>query len=347
MHDKARILEVLRRNEAIRAKFFEVESEILTILRFEDLFARLVCLIRDKFDIPHVWITLFADGELARLLDGMDAAPECCPMVLAERGAVLPLLPPRGLPVLDNRDLGRFASLLPRPAPAGLRSLAVAPLTLDGRLVGTLNQADTSPARFRPDMDATLLAQLAVKVSLCLSNVTAHEKLARLALCDPLTGLLNRRAMEERLHAEFLRAQRYGAVLSVAFIDMDDFKGVNDTLGHDAGDAMLAFFATRLQKLARKVDSCARYAGDEFVVILPSTEAGQARAFMDRVEQFFRYSPVPGIDRLVRFSAGVASSADSRATSPALLLKCADEDLFARKAARPERTRRAANQGGA
>jgi diguanylate cyclase (GGDEF)-like protein len=141
--------------------------------------------------------------------------------------------------------------------------------------------------------------------------------------------------MEERLQAEFLRAQRYGQVLSVAFIDMDDFKGVNDTLGHDAGDAMLAFFAARLQKMARKIDSCARFAGDEFVVILPSTAAAQARAFMDRVEQFFHYSPVPGIDRLVRFSAGVASSADPRATSPALLLKCADEDLFARKAARP------------
>ncbi|MCK9239286.1 sensor domain-containing diguanylate cyclase [Desulfocurvus sp.] len=348
MHDKARILEVLRRNEAIRAKFFEVESEILTILKFEELFARLVCLIRAKFEVPHVWVTLFADGELARLLDGLDIrGAQGCPTVLAERGAVLPLLGGQNAPVLHNHSLERFAPLMPSPAPPGLGSLAVAPLTLDGRLVGTLNQADPSPKRFRPDMDATLLAQLAMRVSLCLSNVTAHEKLARLALCDPLTGLLNRRAMEERLEAEFLRARRYGAVLSVAFIDMDDFKGVNDTLGHDAGDAMLAFFAARLHKMARKIDSCARYAGDEFVVILPSTDAAQARAFMDRVEQFFRYSPVPGIDRLVRFSAGVASSADTGADSPARLLKLADEDLFARKAARPGRPARAAAPGGA
>lgn len=340
MTDKDQMLEVLRRNEEIRRKFFEIESEILTILKFEDLFDRLLSLIQKKFDVPYAWITIFKD-----------AGPEClrsccddpgtpgCRMALVHSDEVLPLLEGCDGPLLANTGLSRFDPLHLSPPPADVGSIAVAPLTLDGRLVGSLNQADRSASRFRPDMDVTLLAQLAVKVSLCLSNVTAHEQLARLASCDPLTGLLNRRAMEERLHEEFLRAKRYGAQLSVAFIDMDDFKLVNDSLGHDAGDAMLSHFARRLAKMARKIDACARFAGDEFVIILPNTDHDQACVFMDRVEKFFRFTPVPGIDRYVRFSYGVASTADPEATSPTMLLKRADERLFDRKAVNKAATR--------
>jgi len=343
MHSKAKILEVLRRNEAIRGKFFEIESEILTILKFEDFFARLMALIQQKFDIPHVWITLFDDGDLNYLLDDLDDSGALSRhLVLVERGTVRPLFEGQVKPLLRNRNLEHFAPLMTTPTPSGLKSIAVAPLTLDGRLVGSLNQADTDPKRFCPDMDTTLLAQLAVKVSLCLSNVTAHEKLARLALCDPLTGLFNRRAMEDRLQSEFLRAKRYDSPLSVAFIDMDDFKLVNDSLGHDAGDAVLSYFATRLGKMARKIDICARFAGDEFVVILPSTDAVQARVFMDRVAQFFLFTPVPGLERHVRFSFGVASTEDERAISPAALLKLADQELFERKATKPSSTLRRA-----
>lgn len=336
MHGNAGILEVLRRNEAIRGKFFEIESEILTILKFEDLFLRLTSLIQQKFAVPHVWLSFFREGDLSCMMECLGGESGLGGrVVLVEREQALPLLDNHPGPILRNSDLGAFAPLMPSPMPMGLRSLAVAPLTLDGRLVGSLNQADVDPARFTPDMDATLLSQLAIRVSLCLSNVTAHEKLARLALCDPLTGLFNRRAMEERLHGEYLRAQRYGTPLSVAFLDMDDFKQVNDGMGHDAGDAMLCFFAGKVRKMARKIDIVARFAGDEFVVILPSTTAEQARAFMERVVQFFRYTPVPGLDRIVRFSFGVASTEDERATSPAALLKLADEELFERKAEKP------------
>ncbi len=336
------MLEVLRRNEAIRGKFFEIESEILTILKFEDLFARLTSLIQQKFCVPHVWISIFRDRELSCLLDcAQERGALDGRLTLVEQQDLEALLAGCEGPLLRNEGLEAFAPLLPSPAPRDVGSMAVAPLTLDGRLVGSLNQADTDPARFTPDMDATLLAQLAVRVSLCLSNVTAHEKLARLALCDPLTGLFNRRAMEERLHGEYLRARRYDTPLSLAFIDMDDFKQVNDSLGHDAGDAMLSYFAAKLRKMARKIDIVARFAGDEFVVILPSTDAAQARAFLDRVLLFFSFTTVPGLDREVRFSFGVASTQDERAVSPAALLKLADEELFARKAEKnaPQRRR--------
>lgn len=343
MSDRKEFYAVLKRNEDICRKFFEIETEVLTILDFRGLFERLVSQIKSKFEIPHVWISIDRDGDLARMLGNLDAAGELRDqLVLVDGEAVTALLSGRETPILENRSLGLFSPLFPDPAPAGIRSIAVAPLTLDGRLVGCLNQADVDPQRFRPDMETTLLSQLAIKVSLCLSNVTAHERLARLASCDPLTGLLNRRAMEERLHDEFLRATRYGDTLSLAFIDLDDFKSVNDTLGHDAGDALLAYFSRRLQKMARKIDACARYAGDEFVVILPNTGRAQARAFMQRVNGFFEMTPVPEVDRYVHFSFGVSSTEDGNMDSPAALLKRADEELFERKAAKHAPQRRAA-----
>ena len=333
MGNKAVFMEVLKRNEDIYRKFFEIETEVLTILDFKALFERLISLIKAKFDVDHAWIALVRDGDLAAMLGDFDVSTDTCGhLVLVDRDITRDCLRNCKKPVLDNADLARFAPLMPAGLSPVPQSMALAPLTLDGHLVGCLVQGDADSGRFAPDMDATLLSQLAVKVSLCLSNVTAHERLARIASRDPLTGLLNRRVMEERLREEFLRSVRYHSTLSVAFVDMDDFKKVNDSLGHDAGDALLAYFAARLAKMAREIDICARFAGDEFVVILPNTDLEQARVFMQRVDRFFRISPVPGFDCHVRFSYGVSSTADAKAISPEALLKLADQELFGRKA---------------
>lgn len=340
MSTKSRFLEVLKRNEDIYRKFFEIETEILTVLDFGGLFHRLVSLIKAKFAVRHAWIAVVRDGDVARMLgeDGdagdAEAVKDVQHPVFVDHGKVCEELRACEGPILASGDLSRFQGLLPVDLSLPYGSMALAPLTLDGKLAGCLIQADADPERFSPDMDTTLLSQLAVKVSLCLSNVTAHERLARIASRDPLTGLLNRRVMEERLHEEYLRAVRYGAPLSVAFVDMDDFKQVNDTLGHDAGDALLAHFAERLKHMARKIDICARFAGDEFVVILPNTTREQARTFMDRVERYFAVSPVPDLGLHARFSVGVSSTEDAAATSPERLLKLADQELFGQKACR-------------
>ena len=121
-----------------------------------------------------------------------------------------------------------YQKLFPKNKKYYIQSIAVAPLSLDGDIIGSLNQADFSPLRFKPGIDTSLLEQLALKVSLCLSNVTAHEKLRFLAYHDPLTGLLNRRVMEVVLKREFARSKRYSRPLSLVFIDMDYFKQIND-----------------------------------------------------------------------------------------------------------------------
>jgi diguanylate cyclase (GGDEF)-like protein len=190
--------------------------------------------------------------------------------------------------------------------------------------------------RYRPGMDTGLLEQLAVKVSICLSNVTAHERLKWLAVRDPLTGLLNRRVLESVLIREFRRAKRYQSPLAVAFIDLDDFKEVNDRYGHECGDAFLKHVSLGLMKTTREVDVVARYAGDEFVVILPGTTGEVARRLLERLQNHFAPNPMRWKEEFisVSFSFGIASLPDSGIRDPDSLLGSADAMLYRAKKAR-------------
>jgi diguanylate cyclase (GGDEF)-like protein len=220
--------------------------------------------------------------------------------------------------------------MLPKGQLNFIRSLAVSPITLDGEIIGSLNQADLSPLRYRPGMDTQLLEQLAVKVSICLSNVIAHERLKWLAVRDPLTGLLNRRIMETVLNREFKRAKRYGSPLSLAFLDLDYFKIVNDRHGHECGDALLKYVAGQLVGITRDSDVVARYGGDEFVIILPGTPSQEACKLLQRLQQHFQDKPMRYEGRVipVSISFGVASMTDQKVADPEALLRIADTMLY-------------------
>src|SRR5688500_15028709 len=110
-----------------------------------------------------------------------------------------------------------------------------------------------------------------------------NARLEALSRTDPLTQLLNRRALHLQLATEVERVRRYNAPLSVLMIDVDGFKGVNDTYGHHAGDAVLAELSLLLGRAARSVDTVARYGGDEFVIAVPETGETGAMAFAERI----------------------------------------------------------------
>ncbi|MCU0607908.1 MAG: GGDEF domain-containing protein [Candidatus Edwardsbacteria bacterium] len=133
--------------------------------------------------------------------------------------------------------------------------------------------------------------------------MTREQQLARQ---DPLTGIANTRAFRELLDGEIDRARRYGRPLSLAYIDLDDFKSVNDRFGHGAGDELLKVAAALLGVGLRATDTVARIGGDEFAVLLPETGGTQAREVMARLQQRFcgvmRVHPTP-----VRISIGVAA----------------------------------------
>ncbi|HSM74206.1 MAG TPA: DUF484 family protein [Desulfobacterales bacterium] len=343
------LLHRLQENEEIARKFAAVETAILSILKFRDLFEVLLTEIRERFKVPYVWISMIENSDLQSLISSLASSEMLRErMSVIDRRSFRDLVGSTMMPVLVNENLKPYFKLLPQKKKYFIKSMAMAPLSLDGEIIGSLNQADFSPDRFSPGIDTSLLEQLAVKVSLCLSNVTAHEKLRYMAFHDPLTGLLNRRVMETVLQREFNRARRYKSPLSVVFIDLNDFKAVNDTYGHDCGDDLLQFLGSNLVKMSRDSDVVARFAGDEFVLILPETTAENAEHLMERVGTYLKSTPlkVGAKEITCTISYGVACSRDPLLRDPAALLKAADERLYEAKArlkAKPKKRRK--NEG--
>jgi len=267
------IIKRLQENEAVAKKFHAVEAKILTILDFKDLFEILLTEIRTNFNVPYVWISMARHSEVSSLIESLgdsDMLKEH--MNIIDKDAFLELIRHKTAPTLVNENLKPYFKLLPRNNKFFFKSIAVAPLSLDGDIIGSLNQADASPYRFEPGIDTTLLEQLALKVSICLSNVTAHEKLKFFAYHDHLTGLLNRRVLEKILGREIKRAERYDSPLSLALINLTNFKKINEAHGHEQGDNALVYAAETLTKVCRQSDIVARFDGDKFVIVKPCSE---------------------------------------------------------------------------
>ena len=139
--------------------------------------------------------------------------------------------------------------------------------------------------------------------------------------------------MESVLVRELNRSKRYASTLSVVFLDLDDFKAVNDKYGHDRGDDLLKYVAKSLFDMSRESDVVARFAGDEFVFILPETPAKSAEKLMNRVKKYLKDSPLlhEDISLPISISFGVASTEDEQMNDPTTLLKKADEMLYQAK----------------
>ncbi|MCW5942776.1 MAG: diguanylate cyclase [Fimbriimonadaceae bacterium] len=158
----------------------------------------------------------------------------------------------------------------------------------------------------------------------------ANTKLERLATRDPLTGVANRRAFDRRLDEELARAAEGRTVTSLLAIDVDLFKQFNDAFGHPAGDEVLRRLGRLLVETVREEDFVARVGGEEFSVILPSTDRARARATAERIREAVEKSPWPG--RNVTCSVGVASLPDG-GHDRAGLVEGADRSLYAAKRA--------------
>lgn len=185
-------------------------------------------------------------------------------------------------------------------------------------------------------------------VRLTYSSVESIRRITRLeheSITDPLTGLFNRRHMDRRLDEEVARSRRYGQPLSVVMLDIDEFKGINDRLGHLAGDYILQSIALRLQQNLRRVDLAARFGGEEFVIITPHTDLDSALQLAEKLRGEIAQTPI-GLkghehvppcapDELyVTVSVGVASldlEPDSRDDAD-FLIQRADDALYRAKA---------------
>ena len=205
----------------------------------------------------------------------------------------------------------------------GYRSSIVAPILVADQVWGVL--AATAPDAGGLDADdERRLSEFGDLLAVAITSVEDRAKLIAQASSDALTGLANHRTLRERLTAETARASRHGSPLSVAVIDVDYFKQINDSGGHQAGDEMLIWVAGCLSRLARSEDTLARVGGDEFVWVLPETTREEALVAVERARQLIAavVTPMP----CVSVSAGICDS--SSTDDPTELIRRADRALY-------------------
>jgi diguanylate cyclase (GGDEF)-like protein len=213
-------------------------------------------------------------------------------------------------------------------APGAVHEALGVPLVGRNGRIGWLGVFSRDPSvRFDAE-DVRRLEELAERCAPAIENARRFREARQLADLDSLTGLHNRRYFYETLGREVDRAQRYQRQLSLVIVDVDGFKEINDRIGHLAGDAVLAEIADRIREVVRSADIPCRVGGDEFAVIVPEAEMGQARQLVGRIQRAVSASPIARAGR-VRVSAGVADIQPN--DSPTSLFERGDESLYTAK----------------
>ena len=205
------------------------------------------------------------------------------------------------------------------------------PIEIGGRKIGVLNLTDKAGGEDYNESDLDLLDAIVPQLAVLIDRADLKHKAGefqQLSVTDALTGLLNRRYLEERLTEEIKRSNRYGFPMSFMMIDVDDFKSYNDNFSHPEGDKALKLVADCLRETLRGADIAARYGGEEFSILLPQTSSAEAQIIAERIREGVDSADFP--NRKVTVSIGVASCSPLVATS-AGIIQAADDALYEAK----------------
>jgi diguanylate cyclase (GGDEF)-like protein len=207
-----------------------------------------------------------------------------------------------------------------------VRPLAAVPLIYQKRFMGVLMVRSDDPTRNWQENEILLLRTVADQVTVAVSHARLFSQMQQQALTDGLTGCFNRRSFEMQLERDLHMATRMRLPLSLILLDLDNFKRVNDTFGHEAGDVALRLLAEGLRDELRSVDTAARYGGEEFAVILPQAGIDGAMIVAERLRQRIELMEVPGVGH-VTASLGIATF-PQHASSRDTLVVAADRALY-------------------
>ena len=300
--------------------------------------------VAESVDLDEVLVRTL---EAARRLPGADAAlisleTQDGPPILAASGLPaesieLPLYVPRGRGGEEHRSIElsfRYADDDPSDEPDGredeprIHSGLGVPLADSAGRLGFLTVYSCERRhRFGGD-ELHRLEQLAERAAPAIENARRFREARQLADLDALTGMHNRRFFHQALEREVSRARRYDRALSLIVIDLDDFKQVNDRLGHLAGDEVLAVASERIQGAVRTADIACRIGGDEFAIILPESALADAHLLFSRIEEAIAQAPLGQAEQL-GVSGGIAELAKN--ASPTDFFDAADEALYRAK----------------
>lgn len=301
---------------------------------------------REITSVDFAAVTLFDEASLAHEIRA--ASGEGAEALIGQRfrqnaGLVSMALQNRHpLPYRGEYDEKRQVVFTRRVAPPSVPSIYVLPLLVHDRPLGTLVLGSRRRAAFNDSVRGTLEV-LASHMAVSLSNARMLRRLEELATTDGLTGLLNKRAMLDMAEQKLTAARRFQRRLAVLVTDIDFFKKVNDTYGHDAGDVIIKGLGEILRKAKRTTDAVARFGGEEFVLICEETDAHGAMLLAERVREELERTTfhTPGKDGSVPVqvtcSIGVSTFPEAGATWDELF-KAADEALYASKRGGRNRT---------
>lgn len=230
-------------------------------------------------------------------------------------------------------DLSDPGQLIIKPGgaevPKGFKTFL---LESSGEAFGILTLARGEGGEFSQD-EISMCDIINSQSALVINNVRMYEKIKRFAVADGLTGLYNHRYFQEQLEKEYSRARRFNISLSMIMIDLDHFKQINDTYGHQQGDIILKGVAAIVKRCVRDIDLVARYGGEEFAIILPETPKKNAVVVAERIREAVAKTEFYAGDTLlqVRASLGVSGHPDDDIKTRLDLVAKADKALYSAK----------------
>jgi diguanylate cyclase (GGDEF)-like protein len=236
-----------------------------------------------------------------------------------------------GKPTIVNdtsRD-PRFTGRIDSKTQFQTRSILCAPLISRGRTIGVVEIINRQGGKFT-QADLEVLLTLVEPCAIAIENAILFQRTEQLTITDDLTKLFNSRYLNLYIGREIKRCKRHGIPLSVIFLDLDGFKGVNDQYGHLAGSRTLAEVGVILAEAVRESDILARYGGDEFVVVLPETPPSGALVIAERIRRSIEshcFLEDQGLVARISASFGIASYPD-HALTPEGLIQKADQAMY-------------------
>jgi two-component system cell cycle response regulator len=333
------MLERVQKNSATLQKFQAFEIRLLKLNSLPDTIDHLLEDGKNYFDLDAISLCLIDEtGEIGRTLknNGYRRSSKSGLILVDNKDSLKPVAIEPYVGIYQHDHYAGFFQHIQKPP----TSVAITPLTRHGKYLGTLNLGSYHPDRFADNMATDFIEHLSSVVSVCLENNLHFEEIRQVSYIDALTGVNNRRFLEQRIGEELKRSQRHGEPLSCQFFDIDFFKSINDKYGHQGGDWVLSLVAVAIKHQLRDNDVFVRYGGEEFVALLSDTDELKALETAERVRKVIQSLVVAmnDVSISVTVSIGVSTylpdgksiSVDSEEVA-ARLIKAADSALYKAK----------------
>jgi diguanylate cyclase (GGDEF)-like protein len=335
------MLDRVQENSLTLKRFQVFEMKLLNLNSLPAMIDHMLNETKSFFDLDAVSFCLIDEkGDIARFLneDSYDYQSKDGLLLLEDKELLKSTFGLSSRPFLGAYKQASCAGFFPdfvrKPA-----SVAIIPLSRRGKYFGSLNLGSYTSNRFINNMATDFIEHMVSVVSICLENNLNYEMLRRTSHIDTLTGVNNRRFLEQRIGEEIDRSQRNDDPLSCLFLDIDYFKAINDTYGHQAGDQVLALVAGMIKKQLRSNDVLARYGGEEFVALLSIIDEAKAGDIAERIRASIKELSVPFNNDVIKVTISIGLATYEPSNMPkvstteiaAQLIQSSDTALYSAK----------------